>query len=81
MSILKVFVIGVSFIKITSFCRVFEGFSSLLMLLRTVLGDLFYFNSFFFMLIMLFALLQQIMSMEYTGQGYTDVSDGVSLLL
>lgn len=43
MNILKVFVIFVSFLKVMSFCRVFEGFASLIMLLGTVVGDLFYF--------------------------------------
>ena len=81
MNILKVFVIFVSFLKIMSFCRVFEGFASLIMLLGTVIGDLFYFQTFFVILIMLFTLLQQVLSMEYNGQGYTDVSVGVALLL
>jgi hypothetical protein len=62
MNILKVIVILLSFLKIISFCRVFEGFASLIMLLKVVLSDLKYFQSFFFLLIALFTLLQQILS-------------------
>jgi len=58
MNMLKVFVISVSFIKIMSYCRAFEGFASLIMLLTTVIGDLKYFQTFFLLLIVFFSLLQ-----------------------
>jgi hypothetical protein len=60
MNIVKVFVISVSFLKIMSFCRVFEGFASLIMLLGTVMGDLKYFQTFFFALITFFTVLQHV---------------------
>lgn len=63
MNMLKVFVICFSFLKIISFCRVFEGFASLIMLLTTVMGDLLYFQTFFFALITFFTVIQQVLSM------------------
>lgn len=43
MNVLKVIVISLGFMKIINFCRVFEGFASLIMLLDVVLSDLKYF--------------------------------------
>ena len=61
-NMLKVFIIFLNFLKIISYCRVFEGFASLIMLLQIVMSDLKYFQIFFFLLIILFTLLQRILS-------------------
>ena len=40
MNMLRVLIISLSFLKIVSFCRVFEGFAALIYMLRTVMTDL-----------------------------------------
>ena len=46
MNILKVFIVCVSFLKIVSFCRVFEGFSGLINMLSKVFWEIWNFQVF-----------------------------------
>jgi hypothetical protein len=65
MNLLKVTITFLGFIKIVSFCRVFEGFASLINMLAEVIIDLTYYQIFFLLLLVGFTVIQKINSMNF----------------
>ena len=77
----KVIIITLSFIKIVNFLKVFEGFASLITMISTVVFDLKYFITFYFLLIVLFTTLQKSLLMHFAVTMEDLPKSGSALLL